>query len=134
MALLEEDLHLAKGELDEDCALMMNTFYSNLWDWFFISRDFWTSLPYYNAFEIVRIRVQDINWTMRTDQVMALLEEDLHLAKGELDEDCALMMNTFYSNLWDWFFISRDFWTSLPYYNAFEIVRIRVQDINWTMR
>eukprot|EP01083_Nonionella_stella_P107324 310704_1 len=74
-------------------------------------------------------KIEDIDWTMRTDQVMALLEEDMHLSKGELDEDCELMMNNFYSNLWDWFFIPRDFWTSLPYYNAFETVRIRVQDI-----
>eukprot|EP01083_Nonionella_stella_P188595 695489_1 len=78
---------------------------------------------------VKKLKIEDINWTMRTDQVMALLEEDMHLSKGELDEDCELMMNNFYSNLWDWFFIPRDFWTSLPYYNAFEIVRIRVRDI-----
>jgi len=78
---------------------------------------------------VKKMKVIHIDWTMRTDELMGLLEQDMNLTKGELSADCDLLMNNFYSNLWDWFFITDQFWETLPYYDSFEIVRIRIYEL-----
>eukprot|EP01084_Bolivina_argentea_P059447 108566_1 len=71
----------------------------------------------------------DIDWTMTTDQVFDVLEHDLNLTQGELSQDVDILMNHFYSNLWDLLFVPDQCWQSMPYYHKYQIVRIRVHDL-----
>ena len=61
----------------------------------------------------------ELDWTMRTDRVMDILERDLVMAPGTLAQDCDMLMSAFFSNLWDWFCVSEATWRSLPNLNMF---------------
>eukprot|EP01084_Bolivina_argentea_P110627 197486_1 len=72
---------------------------------------------------------EEFDWTMTTDKVFKLLENDLNLKQDELKEDCDVLMNNFYSNLWDWFFIPNELWKKLPYFNKYHVVRNRIEEL-----
>ena len=46
--------------LENECNILLNNFYSNIWDWQFITNDILKKLNAYQRYEIVRIRMQHI--------------------------------------------------------------------------
>ena len=53
-----------------------------------------------------KLRRLELDWTMRTDKAMSVLERDLAMAPGALAADCDVLMAAFHSTLWDWFLLS----------------------------
>eukprot|EP01084_Bolivina_argentea_P089517 161524_1 len=70
-----------------------------------------------------------LDFTMTTPEIFSLLEYDLNLDQGALTEDVNILMTSFYANLWDLFFVSNEIWKSLPNYNRYEVLRIRMNHL-----
>ncbi len=67
--------------------------------------------------------------TMKTIDLFALLENDMNLKCSELQEDYKILINKFYRNLCEWFFIPSALWYNHPSYKSYEIIRIRTFDL-----
>eukprot|EP01084_Bolivina_argentea_P033976 62845_1 len=68
---------------------------------------------------------QNIYWEKKTFDAFKILSEDINL---NLEKECNILMNNFYSNIWDWQFINNNILINeLNGYNKYEIVRIRMQ-------
>eukprot|EP01084_Bolivina_argentea_P238049 399932_1 len=65
------------------------------------------------------IDTNKLKLAMKTTDVFSLLEHDMNLSYNELKKDCDILMNKFYCNLWDWFFIPMEIWNECPYYKSY---------------
>ena len=72
-----------------------------------------------NRMKLKRI---EMDWTIKTEEAMLILERDMNMEPGTLTPDCNLLMEAFYS-------IPEEGWNSLPNYKRFDIVRVRIKDL-----
>ena len=68
----------------------------------------------------------NLYWEKLTVDAFKILEKDINLS---LINECNILMNNFYSNIWDWQFITNEILLQLNAYQRYEIVRIRMQHI-----
>ena len=68
----------------------------------------------------------NLYWEKLTIDAFKILQQDINL---NLENECNILMNNFYSNIWDWQFITNDILKKLNAYQRYEIVRIRMQHI-----
>ena len=64
-----------------------------------------------------------------TPKALNILERDMNLLYNTLFDDCNILMNQYYGTIYDWFFISKDVFNALPYYNTSNLFQIRMRHL-----
>eukprot|EP01083_Nonionella_stella_P301742 1036886_1 len=80
-------------------------------------------MPFTATFLNILPFASNLYWEKTTDDAFGMLQEDVSL---DLSSECDVLMNDFYSNVWDWQFIPSAILGELVAYHKYEIVRIRM--------